>query len=201
MRAMRTVIVLAAVAIVLGLLRGSADAGPLDHPGYAKSLTCSACHGAAGNSKSDSMPIIAGMSPAYFKKQIDAYAGGKRPSPEMEPYAKMVIVIGVDDVARYFADQKMEPTPVVSSAEAIARGRTAAAQCAICHGPEGKGDAAKLIPSLAGQPPGFLKSQMLLFKQDKRNPGDATLAAAKAMMKLVSDETFADLAAYYSSVR
>ena len=201
MRAMRTVIVLAAVSIVLGLIDSCAGAGPFDHPGYAKSLTCSACHGAAGNSKSDSMPIIAGMPAAYFKKQMDAYAAGKRPSPEMEPYAKMVIVLGVDDVGRYFADQKMEPTPIVSSAEAIARGRAAAVQCAICHGPEGKGDAAKLIPSLAGQPPGFLKAQMLLFKQDKRNPGDATLSAAKALMKIVSDETYTDLAAYYSSVR
>src|SRR5262245_149061 len=201
MRAMRTLIILAAASIVLGLLGAGAAAGPLDHPGYAKSLTCSACHGAAGNSKSDFLPIISGMPPAYFKKQMEAYAAGKRPSPEMEPYAKMVIVLGVDDVAGYFAQQKMEPTPIVSSADAIGRGRTAAVQCAICHGPEGKGDAAKLIPSLAGQPPGFLKTQMILFKQDKRNPGDATLNAAKALMRLISDETYADLAAYYSSVR
>jgi len=201
MRAMGIVIVLAASSMLSVLLGASAGAGPLDHPGYAKSLTCSACHGAAGNSRSDSMPIIAGTSPAYFKKQMESYAAGKRPSPEMEPYAKMVIVLGVDDVAGYFAQQKMEPTPIVSSADAIGRGRTAAVQCAICHGPEGKGDAAKLIPSLAGQPPGFLKTQMILFKQDKRNPGDATLNAAKALMRLISDETFADLAAYYSSVR
>src|SRR5258706_325045 len=102
MRAMRTVIVLAIGSIVPALFGASAGADPLDHPGYTKSLTCSACHGAAGNSKSDSMPIIAGMSPAYFKKQIDAFAAGKRPSPEMEPYGKMVIVLGVDDVASYF---------------------------------------------------------------------------------------------------
>jgi cytochrome c553 len=201
MRAMRTLIVLAASSMLSVLVGASAGAGALDHPGYAKSLTCSACHGAAGNSKSDSMPIISGLSPAYFKKQMDDYAAGKRPSPEMEPYAKMVIVLGVDDVARFFADQKMEPTPIVSSADAIARGRTAAMQCVICHGPEGKGDAAKLIPSLAGQPPGYLKAQMLLFKEDKRTPGDPTLNAMKALMRLISDETYADLAAYYSSVR
>jgi cytochrome c553 len=201
MRAMRTLIVLTAGSMFLALLGARAGAGPLDHPGYAKALTCSACHGAAGNSKSDFMPIISGMPPAYFKKQIDAYAAGKRPSPEMEPYAKMVIVLGADDVARYFADQKMQPTPIPSSADAVARGRAAAVQCAICHGPDGKGDAAKLIPSLAGQPPGYLKVQMLLFKQDKRNPGDATLNALKALMRTISDDTYADLAAYYSSVR
>jgi len=201
MRATRIVIVLAAGSMLSVLLGASAGAGPLDHPGYAKSLTCSACHGAAGNSRSDSMPIIAGMSPAYFKKQMDAYAAGKRPSPEMEPYAKMVIVLGVDDVAGYFAQQTMDPTPIVSSAGTIERGRMAAAQCALCHGPERKGDVAKLIPSLAGQPPGYLRNQMILFKQDKRNPGDATLNAVKALMRQISDETYADLAAYYSSVQ
>ena len=159
------------IGLACGALAGTASAGPLDDPGFAKSLTCSACHGAAGNSRSDFMPIIAGMSPAYFKKQIEAYAGGKRPSPEMEPYAKMVLVLGVDEVARYFGEQKMQPTPIAVDAGAVARGRTAAAQCATCHGPDGKGNAAMQSPSLAGQPPGFLREQMLLFKQDKRNPG------------------------------
>jgi len=48
---------------------------------------------------------------------------------------------------------------------------------------------------------GCASSAMLLFKQDKRNPGDATLSAVKALMKTVPDDTFTDLAAYYSSVR
>lgn len=192
-----------AIGIVLASawLACPAGAGPLDDPGFAKSLTCSACHGVAGNSRSDFMPIIAGMSAAYFKKQMDAYAAGKRPSPEMEPYAKMVLALGVDEVARYFGEQKMEPTPIAVDAAAVARGRAAAAQCAICHGADGKGNAAMVSPGLAGQPPGFLREQMLLFKQDKRNPGDPALKAAKALMLTIPDETFSDLAAYYSSLR
>ena len=189
------------IGLACGALAGTVSAGPLDDPGFAKSLTCSACHGAAGNSRSDFMPIIAGMSPAYFKKQIEAYAGGKRPSPEMEPYAKMVLVLSVDEVARYFGEQKMQPTPIAVDAAAVARGRAAAPQCATCHGPDGKGNAAMQSPSLAGQPPGFLREQMLLFKQDKRNPGDPALKAVKALMLTIPDETFTDLAAYYSSLR
>ena len=201
MRKTKSLIGVAAGAILIALLVGRAGAGPLDHPGYAKALTCTACHGAAGNSKSDAMPILAGMSPAYFKKQIEAYAGAKRPSAEMEPYAKMVLVLGVDDVGRYFADQKREPTPIPAAADAVARGRVVAAQCVICHGPDGKGDPARLIPSLAGQPAGYLRDQMLLFKQDTRNPGDAALAAVKALMRTIPDDTYGDLAAYYSSLR
>jgi len=190
-----------AVGLTLAVLAGAAGAGPLDSPGFAKSLTCAACHGAAGNSRSDSMPILAGMSPAYFQKQIEAYASAKRPSPEMEPYAKMVLQLGAADIARYFSEQKMLPTPVPASAAAVERGRAAAAECVICHGPDGKGDPAKLIPSLAGQPPGYLKDQMLLFKQDKRNPGDVPLKAMKTLMRSISDETYGDLAAYYSTLR
>ncbi|MGH7278276.1 MAG: c-type cytochrome [Candidatus Rokuibacteriota bacterium] len=179
----------------------AAAAGPLDTPGYTKAFTCSACHGPAGQSPSTSMPILAGMNPAYFKKAIEDYATGRRPSPEMEPYAKMVRELGVDEVASYFAVQRFQPTSVKVDRAAVARGKAAAQPCAVCHGADGKGDAAKLIPSLAGQPPGFLRSQLLRFKGDTRSPDDEPLKAVKAMLKTISDDTLSDLAAYYSTLR
>ena len=42
---------------------------------------------------------------------------------------------------------------------------------------------------------------MLLLKQDQRSPGDPALATQKALMRTISAETLADLAAYYSSLR
>lgn len=192
-----------AASLLWGVLAASpaAAAGPLDERGALQAVTCSACHGQAGNSRSSAMPIIAGFDAAYFKKQIEAYATGKRLSPEMEPYAKQVLDLGVDDIAAYFASRKREPTPIPAPADAVTRGRSVAAQCVICHGPQGQGDPAKLIPSLAGQAPGYLREQMLLFKQDRRSPGDPGLAALKALLKTIPDETFGDLAAYYSSLR
>jgi cytochrome c553 len=80
-------------------------------------------------------------------------------------------------------------------------GGSTAAQCVICHGPDGKGDAARLTPGLAVQPPGYLAQQMALFKADSRDPTDPMLAATKALMKSIPDSQFADLAAYYSSLR
>jgi cytochrome c553 len=147
------------------------------------------------------MPIIAGIQPAYFKKAIEDYAAGKRVSPEMEPYAKMVRELGVDEVGAYFAGQKRQPTPVTVDRAAAERGRAAAAQCAACHGADGRGDPARTIPDLRGQPPGYLQTQMMLFKADKRSPGDPQLQAVKALMKTIPDTTLADLAAYFSSVR
>ena len=73
--------------------------------------------------------------------------------------------------------------------------------CSACHGEKGAGDPARLIPGLAGQAPGYLAQQMLLFKQDTREPGDQLLAAKRAVMRAVPDSQFADLAAYYASLR
>jgi cytochrome c553 len=190
-------------ALVLAAALGAAEAaGPLDDPAFAKVITCGACHGVNGNSKSDMQPIIAGLDAAYFKRQIENYATGKRPSPEMEPYAKQVQFLGVDQIAAFFAAQKREPTPFRGQQpDAVARGRTVAAQCVICHGENGRGDASRLIPGLAGQPPGYLAQQMLLFKADTRDPGDPLLSAKKALMRTIPDGQFPDLAAYYSSLR
>jgi len=193
---------LAVAALVLVTGAGPVRAaGPLDDPAFAKVITCAACHGANGNSKSDMVPIIAGLDPAYFKRQIENYAAGKRPSPEMEPYAKEIQFLGVDQIAAYFAAQTREPTPIRAPADAVAKGKQASAQCVICHGADGKGDAARLIPGLAGQPPGYLAQQMATFKGDTRAAGDAMLAAAKALMQVIPDSQFADLAAYFSSLR
>ena len=199
---MASVMIVATLLIAVTLLMAApAGAGPLDTPGYAKAFTCSACHGPAGQSPSDTMPIIAGMARGYFKKAIEDYASGRRVSTEMEPYAKMVRELGVDDVAAYFAAQSRRATEVKVDPAAVARGKAAAQQCGGCHGADGAGDAAKLVPDLRGQPPGYLRSQMLLFKADKRSPGDEPLKALKAVMRTIPDETFTDLAAYYSTLK
>ena len=189
------------LVVLLLLVAAPVAAGPLDHPGYPKAFSCSACHGFAGNSHSNTMPILAGMNAAYLKKALQDYASGKRPSPEMEPYSKMAIQLGADDVAAYFASQTKQPTTVTVDSAAVTRGRTASQPCVVCHGPAGKGDPAKGVPDLTGQPAGYLQAQMQLFKADRRSPGDDALKAVKALMKTIPDEQFADLAAYFSSLR
>jgi hypothetical protein len=42
---------------------------------------------------------------------------------------------------------------------------------------------------------------MLLFKADRRSPGDPQLKALKALMLTIPNDQLADLAAYWSSVR
>jgi len=190
----------AAIGFALALATGVAFAGPLDAPGYAKAFACSACHGLGGNSKAAATPVLAGMPAWYFKKAVEDYASGRRVSPEMEPFAKMVKQQGVDDVAGYFAAQRREPLAAKVDREAVARGRKASVACAGCHGDEGRGDEPRGVPSLQGQPVGYLQNQMQLFKTEKRSPGDATLANMKALMKTIDDATLASLVAYYASL-
>ena len=185
------------VAVTLGA--GVALAGPLDAPGYAKAAACSACHGLGGNSRASATPVLAGMPTWYFKKAIEDYASGRRVSPEMEPFAKMVKQQGVDQVANYFAAQTRTPLDVKLDRDAVAKGRKASVACAGCHGDDGHGDEVRGVPRLQGQPVGYLKNQMLLFKTDRRSPGDAALGSMKAVMKTLDDATLADLAAYYAS--
>jgi cytochrome c553 len=197
---MMRMVLIAGLAVV-GLLVGVSGAGAAEHPGYAKAVTCSACHGFGGNSRVEAVPILAGMAPAYFKKAIEDYATGKRVSPEMEPFAKQVKLLGVDELAAFFAAQRRTPATSRPDREGVERGRAAAGQCASCHGSEGQGDEAKLIPRIAGQPAVYLRNQLLLFKADKRSPGDEALTKMKATLKAIPDETLADVAAYYSSLR
>jgi cytochrome c553 len=192
--------VLAVAAAALTLAASGAAAGPLDAPGYTKAFSCSACHGPAGNSRTASTPVLAGMPAWYFKKAIEDYATGRRLSPEMEPFSKMVRLLGVDEVAGYFAAQPREKLTVRLDRASVTSGRKAATVCATCHGDDGRGDAQRGVPSLQGQPPGYLKNQMLLFKTDKRSPGDEALVKMKTVMKSLDDATMADLAAYYASL-
>jgi cytochrome c553 len=180
----------------------NAAAGPLDSPGAQKALVCSACHGFAGNSPGNTVPIIAGMAPNYFKKAIKDYAEGRRPSPEMEPYSKYVLQAGIDDIADYFALQTRRRATTKSDSSAVKRGAALAGQCAACHGPKGEGDAFRAVPAIQGQPAGYLQLQLTILKESKRKLEDATVDETKKMMlKPLSEAELAGLAAYFSSLK
>lgn len=180
----------------------NAAGGPLDSAGAQKALVCSACHGFAGNSPGNTVPIIAGMAPNYFKKAIKDYAEGKRPSPEMEPYSKYVLQAGIDEIADYFAIQTRQRATTKSDPSAVKRGAALAGQCAACHGPRGEGDAFQAIPAIQGQPAGYLQLQLTILKENKRKLDDAVVdETKKTMLKPLSEADLASLAAYFSSLK
>jgi cytochrome c553 len=191
-----------AVALPFPSIGMGAQASSLDSPGASKSMVCSACHGPGGNSPGNTVPIIAGMAPNYFKKAIKDYAEGKRPSPEMEPYSKYVQQAGLDEIAAYFAAQKKQPTRIKIDSQAAKRGAALAGQCTACHTPQAESDPEKGFPVLRGQPPGYLTMQLFILKEDKRKLEDAALDdVKKKMLKPLTEQELADLAAYFASLR
>jgi cytochrome c553 len=201
---MPTFLVISFALATAGLIVAPLDAaaGPLDSPGAQKALVCSACHGFAGNSPGNTVPIIAGMAPTYFKKAIKDYAEGRRPSPEMEPYSKYVLQAGIDEIADYFAVQTRQHTTTKADPNAAKRGAALAGQCAACHGPKGEGDAFRAVPAIQGQPAGYLQLQLTILKENKRKLDDATVdETKKTMLKPLSEADLAGLAAYFSSLK
>lgn len=76
-----------------------------------------------------------------------------------------------------------------------AAGKQKAGTCIACHGQNGI-STNDLWPNLAGQKAGYLVKQMKAFKDGSRK--DPMMAP---MVKGLSDQDMADLAAYYSSLK
>lgn len=82
-----------------------------------------------------------------------------------------------------------------ASAQDARRGADLAAhRCVNCHGENGRSAQAD-IPSLAGQPPGFITLQMILFREGIRQV-PAMLAFAEGM----PDKDIEDIAAFFASL-
>jgi len=77
----------------------------------------------------------------------------------------------------------------------VARGRTKAAACAACHGPQGLAVAPD-APNLAGQPEMYLAAQLKAYRDGTRKHEVMSL-----MAKPLSDADIEDLAAWFASLK
>jgi cytochrome c553 len=82
-----------------------------------------------------------------------------------------------------------------SMAADIAAGKTRAAQCAACHGPDGHAVMPQ-TPNLAGQDEDYLAEQLKAFRSGERQNETMSVIA-----KPLSDTEIADLAAYFHSLK
>jgi cytochrome c553 len=84
--------------------------------------------------------------------------------------------------------------PAGAMAQDARRGADLAAhRCANCHGADGRSQMED-IPSLAGQPPGFIVLQMILFREGIRQ-----VPAMVAFAEGLPDKDIEDLAAFFAS--
>lgn len=68
--------------------------------------SCAACHGTHGNAVAGSA-VLAGMNKAYFTTQMLAFRDGSRPATVMHRHAKGLQVAEINELAAYFAAQKI----------------------------------------------------------------------------------------------
>ena len=180
----------------------NAAAGPLDSPGAQKAMVCSACHGFAGNSPGNTVPIIAGMAPTISRKRSRTMPKENGPRRRWSRIRSTsckpgLTTLRITSLCKPGNVPQRKPDP-----NAVKRGAALAGQCAACHGPNGEGDAFRAVPAIHGQPAGYLQLQLTILKENKRKLDDTTVdEAKKTMLKPLSEADLAGLAAYFSSLK
>jgi len=76
--------------------------------GKAKAAICGACHGPDGNSVNPLWPNLAGQHAAYLVKQLKAFKAGTRKDPLMSPQASLLNDQDMENLAAFFASQKLK---------------------------------------------------------------------------------------------
>jgi cytochrome c553 len=174
--------------------------------GKSKSVACSGCHGADGNSASGVWPILAGQHASYLAKQLRDFKSGERADPIMQGMVAALSKEDIQDIAAYFAGQKSKPVAfdqgLVAQGENIYRGgitEISVAACMGCHSPDASGNGPASYPSLKGQHSEYLVSQMKKFRDGTRaNDSNSIMRAIAGRM---SDREMMAVAAYISAIQ
>lgn len=181
-------------------------------------VSCSSCHGVAGNSTLPINPNLASQPYEYLVKQLlsfrprDAETPATRRGPEgadtvMSPFAKLLTEDEIRNVAYYLSLQKLDyETAATASNEAtMERGQKIwrgglpernVPACAGCHGPSGAGIPGE-FPRIAGQYPSYIADQLRLFRSGDRANGPMMHDIGDRM----SDADIAAVADYAAGLR
>lgn len=193
---MKRPLTLALAALALGIASAQALEGNAKAGAQAAAM-CVACHQADGSGTNhpggESWPRLAGLDADYLFKQLQDVKSGRRTSPTMLPFAKLLDEQQMRDVSLYYSQ-----LPATSgkggekaSAEELAHGEKLATlgdweryivPCKSCHGPDSQGAGAS-FPGIAGQHANYIADQLRAWKGGKRDndPQHLMLAIAERL--------------------
>ena len=176
----------------------SGSAQPAADVGAGKVLAeqqCKGCHGADGKGVAPAIPNLAGQRERYLLAALTEYKEGKRSHAALRDMAMRLNDADARNVASYYAG-----LPAVAPSTAAAphvslydRGKSVAAACTTCHGPDGNSKTAG-TPNLAGQQPRYFMTAVQEYLMGARDHAP--------MIGLVRDMSRADLesvAIYFAS--
>ena len=196
---------LGAIILALsGLVSFTANAADIE-AGKAKSAVCAACHGADGNSPNGAWPSLAGQHASYIYKQLNDFKEGRRNNASMTGMVALLNDEDMKNVAAYYESQ--QPKAVAFDADMIAAGEsiyrggiteTQVAACMGCHSPSGRGNGPAGWPSLKGQHPEYLFTQLQNFKQGLRANDSGNMM--RNVVIRMSDKEMKSVAAYIAGI-
>ncbi|MDD5248053.1 MAG: c-type cytochrome [Rhodocyclaceae bacterium] len=152
-------------------------------PGHVLAVqVCAICHGVDGNSTSPAFPRLAGQQAAYIVNQLKNFRAQGRSDPAGSEYmwglSHHLTDAQIDDIAAYYAKQKVVAPDVPTDPKLMAAGKDifengVPAQnviaCAACHGPKGQGIEA--FPRIANQHADYIVKQLNVFQINQGRPG------------------------------
>ena len=94
------------IIILASLLSNFAIADDSFDRGKEKSVTCSACHGADGNSNNKMYPRLAGQYKNYLIHSLQAYKSGSRKNAIISGFAAGLSEQDIIDLSTYYSKQK-----------------------------------------------------------------------------------------------
>mgnify|MGYP006266858479 FL=1 len=183
-----TAAVVFAAVFLLSPVATAADAAA----GEQKAQVCVACHGPQGNSAQPAVPSLAGQPAQFIATQLLMFREGRRKEAQMSAFAAGLSNADLNNIAVYFAVQKLAaPTRVTEPAVAEAGARLAKQyNCTQCHGAALKGQ--QHIPRLAGQQAEYLKVQLRGFKAGARFDMDGQMTSAAQALSEADITALAD---------
>ncbi len=138
--------------------------------GQKKFYTCYGCHGIDNyrNAYPDySVPKLRHQHAAYIVAALQEYKSGERPHPTMHAQASSLSDQDMQDIAAYLQG----PDPAKPNATIAGTMPPQAQSCAACHGANGLGVDAPLVPKppvLAGQHEDYLVQALLQYRSGRR---------------------------------
>jgi cytochrome c553 len=193
---------LAASANAQGLVDGDAEAGK------AKSITCSACHGAEGISVNPLWPNLAGQGAPYIVAQLKNFKEGRRNNALMNAQAMILSDQDMNDLAAYFSSlppavQTVADPSLVDRAEALYRGghnENGVPACIACHGPQGRGNAAAAYPALNGQHATYAEKTLVDYASGERK-SDGQVQIMRTIAERLTQDDRKALASYLQGLK
>lgn len=203
------ILVLTLAIAPLTLAAGNADAGK------AKVATCTACHGADGNSLAPTFPKLAGLGEKYLLKQMQDVKSGERKIPEMTGMLDALSDQDLADIAAFYSSQKIQVSGAkevkLELGEKIYRGgniQTGVPACTGCHSPSGNGNSPAGYPALGGQYAAYIAKQLRAFRtaaHDSEDPAgranDGDIAVMRGVAAHMTDQEIDAVANFISGLQ